>query len=299
MKTLEVYTHKGDHKVFVNYGIDENSKIVHKQIGKILPKHSSASGYDKVTIRDENGVRNTISVARAMLSTFVGPPPTPKHTVDHISRVRNDDRLENLRWLCLSGQALNQTKKLLKKSFVIVHDGREMSAKDWAKEENVSLVSIYNRTLKNVDWKYKIYEDNPGEIWKKIEGSESQIGFWKCSNFGRAAFHKSEHIRNVFSPGELNTVSGYPSIGISGKTEYFHIVIFKTFHPEKWKNRNSDDIILHENDDKMDCRVEKLHLGSRKYNGKDAHDNGKYDGIVTVVIFVNNSVIFYQELSYQ
>lgn len=46
------------------------------------------------------------SVHRLVLETFVGPCPEGK-TCDHINRIHNDNRLDNLRWVTASEQAFN------------------------------------------------------------------------------------------------------------------------------------------------------------------------------------------------
>lgn len=57
-------------------------------------------------------------VHRIMAFTFLGPPPSAEHTVDHIAkyngdlvRERSDNRIENLRWATKREQALNRNKQ--------------------------------------------------------------------------------------------------------------------------------------------------------------------------------------------
>lgn len=54
--------------------------------------------------------KKTISVAVNVLMahTFIGPPPTPKHTVDHIDGEFLHDILTNLRWATKKEQGRNQ-----------------------------------------------------------------------------------------------------------------------------------------------------------------------------------------------
>jgi hypothetical protein len=57
-----------------------------------------------------------------------------------------------------------------------------------------------------------------------------------------------------------------------------HITAFKTFYPELWAAKKPGEMVLHENDDKMDFRPHNLRLGNKSDNAKDAYDNGGYDG---------------------
>lgn len=73
----------------------------------------NARGYVTIHHRDAS-----LRVVRLMAMAFIGPPPTPLHTVDHIEkydgdfmRERSDDRIENLRWATKSEQSKNQNKR--------------------------------------------------------------------------------------------------------------------------------------------------------------------------------------------
>lgn len=54
-------------------------------------------GYHRVTLR-HGGKKIEVTRARIVCWLAHGEPPTPQHQADHINRVRNDDRPENLRW---------------------------------------------------------------------------------------------------------------------------------------------------------------------------------------------------------
>jgi hypothetical protein len=60
-----------------------------------------------------------------------------------------------------------------------------------------------------------------------------------------------------------------------------HLVVFQTFRNKEYKAMKSDEMILHKNDDRMDCRIDELRVGTASQNGRDAHDNGKHDGTKT------------------
>jgi len=74
-----------------------------KPVGLIKPNHK---GYWRVTIRIE-GVKYEFTAARVVCWVVYGPPPFPAAMVDHINRIRTDDRPENLRWVGPKENALN------------------------------------------------------------------------------------------------------------------------------------------------------------------------------------------------
>ena len=55
------------------------------------------------------GSFQTINLHRIVAYTFLGPPPTPHHTVDHVNRDPSDNRVANLRWATPTEQMLNRT----------------------------------------------------------------------------------------------------------------------------------------------------------------------------------------------
>lgn len=78
-------------------------------MGRLMKKQGRAtygndSGGYKVITHKKRRVSVHIIVAR----TFIGEAPTSKHTVDHINRVRHDNRFENLRWANPYEQSLNR-----------------------------------------------------------------------------------------------------------------------------------------------------------------------------------------------
>lgn len=61
-----------------------------------LLKKSIRGGYERVVLVD-NGARKTFSVHYLVASAFI-PNPGNKPCIDHINGIRNDNRVENLRW---------------------------------------------------------------------------------------------------------------------------------------------------------------------------------------------------------
>ena len=83
---------------------------------------------------------------------------------------------------------------------------------------------------------------------------------------------------NVLSGVRLNLSHGYPSVRLNGKIWRCHVLAFMTFFPEEYANKKSDEMVLHEDDNRLDFRPHKLRLGTQSENTTDAYNNGKYDG---------------------
>ena len=73
---------------------------------KVLKQFEKLYGYYKVNLFI-NGVSNTMSVHRLVLMSFNGLPMKGEEC-DHINRNPSDNRIENLRWVTRSQNALNK-----------------------------------------------------------------------------------------------------------------------------------------------------------------------------------------------
>lgn len=70
--------------------------------GPRLPSHN-ISGYRELAL---NGKK--VRVHTLVAEAFIGPRPSPDHTVDHINHDRGDNRVCNLRWASKAEQLANQ-----------------------------------------------------------------------------------------------------------------------------------------------------------------------------------------------
>lgn len=68
----------------------------------LMKKFLTDSGYERLTLRN-NGKYVSIDVHRLIAMTFIQNPMN-KPTVNHINRVKNDNRVENLEWATYSEQ---------------------------------------------------------------------------------------------------------------------------------------------------------------------------------------------------
>lgn len=292
MTTLEYYFENGTHVKFEKYTIDTYGIIRNNKSGKTL-SYFKKGKYNTCKVYENCGKSRQVYVGRALMSTFIGRPPTHHHTSDHVDRDPNNDTLENLRWLCKSGQRNNQERSgTLKSALLIVKDGIEKTAKEWTDHfkhtknhighgYTASMILSYSQK-KQHGFSYKEYRDLPGEVWKKILGSKTNKGSWEISDMSRVKY-VTKYAENVFEGCRIGLDGmGYPLININGKRCHCHTIAFSTFFPYEYAAMKPGEMILHADDDKMDFRPCKLRIGNRNENAKDAHYNGKYDGKKTV-----------------
>ncbi|NQU06248.1 MAG: HNH endonuclease [Calditrichaeota bacterium] len=61
----------------------------------------------RVVVLEPDGVKHRLRYARIVCWLTHGAPPSDHHVVDHINRIKDDDRSENLRWASPSENACN------------------------------------------------------------------------------------------------------------------------------------------------------------------------------------------------
>ncbi|ABT16359.1 hypothetical protein ATCV1_Z225R [Acanthocystis turfacea chlorella virus 1] len=284
MKTLKYYWEDGSLTVFYDYAIDERSTITNVKINHVMSQRENADGYNKVSLSHEE-TRRTLVVARALASTFLGPPPTLQHTADHKDKNSFNDTLDNIRWLDKPGQSTNQKKPTeYKSAFIIVKDGVELTAKEWLdvfkkpddKPYSKDTIQRFAREQLN-DFRYKIFPNLRGEVWKPVPGSKNSQGEWLISNKNRMKY-KTPYAENVLTVDQLTKKGGYPVVQIIGKKRKCHHLSMMAFRPREYVAKCPGDIILHKNDDPLDFNPFRLRWGTSPENGKEAHKNGKHDG---------------------
>ncbi|ABT16826.1 hypothetical protein ATCV1_Z692L [Acanthocystis turfacea chlorella virus 1] len=301
MTTLEYDWSDGTHTTFSGYVIDESGVVTNAQTGQVMTRRETVDGYNTVSLLHERKLR-LVRVARALASTFLGPPITLLHTVDHIDKNSFNDILTNIRWASTNEQINNRKMPTeFKSAFVIVKDGVENTAKCWVNElknetnrlgrkYTVDVIQHYARQ-KLYGFQYKEFPNLRGEVWKLIPWSRNSQGEWLISNMSRMKY-KTTHAESVLYSEKLLKSGGYPAVKINGKYWSCHELSLMMFRPNEYAARIPGDIILHKNDDKLDFGPFRLRFGSQSENGIDAHKNGKFDNTKTsrkpVISYISN-----------
>ena len=96
-----------------NYEISINGDIRNKTTGKVMKQRIQKEGYLLIDLKIpgveiNKNVNKTFRTHRIIAEAFLGARPYGWE-VDHINKVRNDNRVENLRWMNKSENSSNRT----------------------------------------------------------------------------------------------------------------------------------------------------------------------------------------------
>jgi len=90
---------------FPNYLIYDDGRVFSKKINKFMKHSLNSDGYKYVALYPH---RKNFTIHRLIAKHFI-PNPDNKPCVDHINRIRDDNRIENLRWATYSENNKNAT----------------------------------------------------------------------------------------------------------------------------------------------------------------------------------------------
>ena len=107
---------------YENYLIYEDGRVWSKRRKRFMkPQICKSTGYYKLQLC-KNGKHKCVSIHR-LIGLYYIPNPNNKPEVDHINRIRTDNRIENLRWATREEQ-MNNTKlridNILGKAYISV-----------------------------------------------------------------------------------------------------------------------------------------------------------------------------------
>ena len=86
------------------YKINRNGDVM--RFGRCLKPYLSDTGYKRV-ILSKDGKPKSYKIHRLIMLHFV-PNPDNLRCIDHINRIRTDNRIENLRWCSHSDNSINR-----------------------------------------------------------------------------------------------------------------------------------------------------------------------------------------------
>lgn len=92
---------------YPNYLIYPDGKVLNKKTNKFKHQCDNGSGYKYVALYPNH---KNFTIHRLLAIHYI-PNPENKPEVDHINRIRHDNRLENLRWVDKSENNHNKLKQ--------------------------------------------------------------------------------------------------------------------------------------------------------------------------------------------
>ena len=108
---------------FSRYIINEFSEILDKETGNLVSEVLTGKPqYKYVNLHRDDGKRVLRRVHNILAWTFLGDPPTPKHTADHIDQDRFNNGLPNIRWADKKTQMSNRSNTILTEEGIPLQD---------------------------------------------------------------------------------------------------------------------------------------------------------------------------------
>lgn len=254
------------HLQLSKYRVSSKGRVKTKKTGYISKAKPRKDGYMRIKLFNDNNERKEYAIHILVAETFI-PKIEGKDTVDHINRIRDDNRVENLRWANMSEQSKNRDntnhcKGLRRKVKQLDLNGNLIKIWDSISEAgkffNIDSSEISHcckkerKLIKGYKWEY-LDESIDDEIFKLIPGFDNVY----ASNYGR--IKKGNRILK----GSLHS-SGYKYVGINSNSYRIHRLVCLAFHGN---SPSSDkDIVNHIDGNKENNRPENLEWITIKEN---------------------------------
>jgi len=266
-----------------NYMVSSKGRVKNLKKNEIIPfnQYARRNGYLFIRFAIDTGDNTykakTFGVHIIIIITFLGKG-NPDQTVDHMNRIRDDNRIENLRWLTAKEQAQNRHyPKTISTRKIIQYDKNNNNIKEW---DSISLIiatldisdeQIYRACDKNIlllnsFWKYKDKINLPNEDWTDVIINNHDI---KASNKGRVQIDLSNSGRILDATNTKG--NGYYRVTIGKKQYVIQRLICAAF---KDFDVNSKLEINHIDGNKKNNNIENLEIVTRKQNMKHARETG-------------------------
>lgn len=153
---------------YTNYQCSNLGRIKNKKNNKILRGTLLKSGYRINRLKNDVNKEVNFRTHRIIAKIFFGPPKKGE-TVDHINRIRSDNRVVNLRWATSSQQQINCNKPRQKKGReVYQYDLEGNLIKKWDKISDIMCdLKIQNRGI--IDTCKKRRDSYKEFIWAYVD----------------------------------------------------------------------------------------------------------------------------------
>lgn len=259
------------------YQVSYLGRIKNIKTGYILSTNPTKELYIRCSLYLDDNTKKHFSVHIIVAKTFI-PNDSNKKTVNHINKIKNDNRVINLEWSSHSEQNYKENKNIwTKKGRKIVQcDLKGKIIKKWEKiadaEKELRITHISDALSGRIKqtggfiWKYceEDSKDLDNEIWKEV--SEEYDIF--VSNLGR--------IKTKGNNPQYGTLleSGYYSTKLFNKNEkkYKHFQVHRLVCLAFLSNPENKPVVNHKDENKSNNKLENLEWMTHKENANHSLD---------------------------
>ena len=221
-------------------------------------KPYKSNPYWMLQLMEKGIVDANVMAASLILWMFVGPAPSSKHTCDHINRVPEDNRIENLRWADDETQKTNRRSFQIQKLIIVTSELLEALAKD----------GIVFRSVTEVPAK------GMGNLPETYQGLGLKISL--CGKYFIKT-RKRGPGKAVDYMAQPSIRHGYPSFKMNGRHCPVHMMQFQLNFPGAAR----PEAVEHRNDNRLDASASNILGSTHSANRISSYDNGCRDGTKT------------------
>ena len=154
---------------YENYSVSSDGTVRNDKTGRILKKCRNKNGYEEVNLY-KNGKGKTFKVHRLIAEAFI-PNHENKPCIDHINTIRDDNRVENLRW-CTYKENSNNVLSIKNNSELRKGERNHMYGKQHSEEAKQKISDA--KKGKNNPRCRKVILLNTGEVFDYIKEAEEK-----------------------------------------------------------------------------------------------------------------------------
>ena len=282
---------------FPNYCVSNLGDVKVIKTGRILKQITTSPGYKTVSLSNKSVSGRARFCHRLVAQTFL-PNPENKPEVDHIDRIRHNNKLSNLRWVTKkeNGQNMRNAPADVKYRRSVwkcdkktgerleLFESTTLAAKTLPCNNimtgRVSICQVArgaSNSAYEFKWEYDDHEVVEGEIWRELEPMViGRPGGGKTGYFISDKGRLKDPRGFVKKPSVSN--QGYLQLSVHNRVFLAHRLIALTF----LEKPPGKDIVNHIDGDRSNCNLSNLEFVTQSENILHAHDIGLKRGRVSI-----------------